>query len=98
MPVTGSSLDGPEWGERPNTNTFASDTGSVNPKYPANTAIGAFLKAHGGATVGTYGIGISPSSIPSAIGTGISFTPPAARWGCSTRRCPTARWTSPPPP
>ena len=74
VPVTGSSLDGPEWGEQPNTNMFASDTGSVDPKYPANTAIGAFLKAHGGTTIGTYGIGISPSSIQSAIGTGISFT------------------------
>jgi branched-chain amino acid transport system substrate-binding protein len=74
VPVTGSSLDGPEWGEQPNTNMFASDTGSVDPKYPANTAIGAFLKAHGGTTIGTYGISISPSSIQSAIGTGISFT------------------------
>jgi branched-chain amino acid transport system substrate-binding protein len=74
VPVTGSSLDGPEWGEQPNTNMFASDTGSVDPKYPANTAIGAFLKAHGGTTIGTYGISISPSSISSAIATGISFT------------------------
>jgi branched-chain amino acid transport system substrate-binding protein len=74
VPVTGSSLDGPEWGEQPNTNMFASDTGSVDPKYPANTAIGAFLKAHGGTIIGTYGISISPSSIQSAIGTGISFT------------------------
>ncbi len=73
VPVTGSSLDGPEWGEQPNTNMFASDTGSVDPKYPANTAIGTFLKAHGGTIAGTYGIGISPSSIQSAIGTGISF-------------------------
>jgi branched-chain amino acid transport system substrate-binding protein len=74
VPVTGSSLDGPEWGEQPNTNMFASDTGSVDPKYPANTAIGAFLKAHGGTNIGTYGISISPSSISSAIATGISFT------------------------
>jgi branched-chain amino acid transport system substrate-binding protein len=74
VPVTGSSLDGPEWGEQPNTNMFASDTGSIDPKYPANTAIGTFLKAHGGTIVGTYGIGISPSSIQSAIGSGISFT------------------------
>jgi branched-chain amino acid transport system substrate-binding protein len=74
VPVTGSSLDGPEWGQQPNTNMFASDTGSVDPTYPANTAIGAFLKAHGGTSVGTYGISISPSSISSAIATGISFT------------------------
>jgi branched-chain amino acid transport system substrate-binding protein len=74
VPVTGSSLDGPEWGQQPNTNMFASDTGSVDPTYPANTAIGAFLKAHGGTIIGTYGISISPSSISSAIASGISFT------------------------
>jgi branched-chain amino acid transport system substrate-binding protein len=74
VPVTGSSLDGPEWGEQPNTNMFASDTGSIDPAYPANTAIGRFLTAHGGTIIGTYGIGISPSSIQSAIGTGLSFT------------------------
>jgi branched-chain amino acid transport system substrate-binding protein len=81
VPVTGSSLDGPEWGEQPNTNMFASDTGSIDPKYPANTAIGTFLKAHGGTTIGTYGIGISPSSIQSAIGTGISFTKAGGKVG-----------------
>jgi branched-chain amino acid transport system substrate-binding protein len=37
VPVTGGFFDGPEWGEHPYTNMFASDVGSVNPKYPVNT-------------------------------------------------------------
>lgn len=73
IPVTGGSFDGPEWGESPYTNMFASDTGSVDPKYPVNTSIGAFLKAHGGTVVASYGYGISPSSTRSAIGTARSF-------------------------
>ncbi len=73
IPVTGGSFDGPEWGTQPYTNMFAADTGSVDPKYPVNTAIGAFLKAHGGTIVGSYGYGISPSSTRSAVGTAQSF-------------------------
>ncbi len=73
IPVTGGSFDGPEWGTQPYTNMFASDTGSVDPKYPVNTAIGAFLKGHGGTVVASYGYGISPSSTRSAIGTVDSF-------------------------
>ncbi len=73
VPVTGGSFDGPEWGTQPYTNMFASDTGSVDPKYPVNTGIGAFLKAKGGTTVGSYGYSISPSSTRSAIGTAQSI-------------------------
>jgi branched-chain amino acid transport system substrate-binding protein len=73
LPVTGGSFDGPEWGTKPYTNMFASDTGSIDPKYPANTGIGNFVKAHGGTVLGSYGYGISPSSTRSAIGTAISF-------------------------
>jgi len=73
IPVTGGSFDGPEWGEQPYTNMFAADTGSVDPKYPVSTAIGKFLKAHGGTVVATYGYGISPSSARSAEGTADSF-------------------------
>jgi len=73
IPVTGGSFDGPEWGTQPYTNMFASDTGSVDPKYPVNTAIGSFLKSHGGTTVASYGYSISPSSTRSAIGTAQSF-------------------------
>ena len=37
IPVTGSYSDGPEWGQKPYTNMFAADDGSVDPKYPVNT-------------------------------------------------------------
>jgi ABC-type branched-subunit amino acid transport system substrate-binding protein len=73
VPVTGSYDDGPEWGTKPYTNMFASDVGSLNPKYPVNTFLGAFLKQHGGTVLGTYGYSISPSSSRSAIGTADSF-------------------------
>jgi branched-chain amino acid transport system substrate-binding protein len=73
VPVTGSYDDGPEWGTQPYTNMFASDEGSVDPKYPVNTQIGDFLKQHGGTVLGAYGYGISPSSSRAAIATGQSF-------------------------
>jgi branched-chain amino acid transport system substrate-binding protein len=73
VPVTGSYDDGPEWGTQPYTNMFASDTGSVNPKYPVNTFLGDFLKTHGGTVLGSYGYSISPSSSRSAIQTADSF-------------------------
>jgi branched-chain amino acid transport system substrate-binding protein len=73
VPVTGGFFDGPEWGTQPFTNMFASDVGSVDPKYPVNTAIGGFMKAHGGTVVCSYGYGISPSSTRSAVGTVDSF-------------------------
>jgi branched-chain amino acid transport system substrate-binding protein len=73
MPVTGGSFDGPEWGQKPYTNMFASDTGSVDPKYPVSTAIGTFLKSHGGTVVASYGYSVSPSSTRSARGTNKSF-------------------------
>jgi branched-chain amino acid transport system substrate-binding protein len=67
IPVTGASSDGPEWGTQPYTNMFASDTGSIDPKYPVNTEIGKFLTSHGGSVIGSYGYGVSPSSSRSAI-------------------------------
>jgi ABC-type branched-subunit amino acid transport system substrate-binding protein len=73
MPVTGGFFDGPEWGTQPFTNMFAADVGSVDPKYPVNTAIGTFMKAHGGTVVCSYGYSISPSSTRSALGTVESF-------------------------
>ena len=66
IPVTGGSFDGPEWGIAPNTNMFASDSGSVDPNYPANTGTGAFIKAFGGTAAAAAGYGISPSSAQSA--------------------------------
>ncbi len=74
VPVTGGFFDGPEWGTPPyNTNMFAADVGSLDPKYPVNTAIGTFMKAHGGTVLCSYGYSISPSSTRSAIGTMDSF-------------------------
>jgi ABC-type branched-subunit amino acid transport system substrate-binding protein len=73
VPVTGGFFDGPEWGEQPFTNMFASDVGSVNPKYPVNTGIGGFMRSHGGTVVCSYGYSISPSSARSAYGTVLSF-------------------------
>src|SRR3984957_2190651 len=68
IPVTGAFTDGPEWGTQPYTNMFASDEGSVDPKYPANTEVDAILKAHGGTVLGAYGYGISPTSTRAAEG------------------------------
>src|SRR5580698_9069142 len=81
MPVTGGFFDGPEWGTQPYTNMFASDVGSLDPKYPVNTGIGAFMKAHGGTVVCSYGYGISPSSSRSAIGTVDSFVHAGGKQG-----------------
>jgi branched-chain amino acid transport system substrate-binding protein len=73
MPVTGTYDDGPEWGEQPYTNMFASDNGSVDPKYPVNTQLGDLFKKLGGTVLGSYGYSISPSSSRAAIGTADSF-------------------------
>jgi branched-chain amino acid transport system substrate-binding protein len=73
VPVTGTYDDGGEWGTQPYTNMFASDEGSVNPKYPVNTQIGDFLKARGGTVLGSYGYSVSPSSSRAAIATADSF-------------------------
>jgi branched-chain amino acid transport system substrate-binding protein len=74
VPVTGSFSDGPEWGEQPYTNMFASDNGSVDPTYPANLSTALFMKQHGGTVLGAYGYGISPSSTRAAQGTADAFT------------------------
>lgn len=63
VPVTGDDSDGPEWGEKPYTNMFASVYGSLNPNYPVNTLYGKILKNYGGTTLATYAIGISPDSV-----------------------------------
>lgn len=73
VPVTGGFFDGPEWGTQPYTNMFASDAGSVDPKYPVNTGFGTFIRQHGGKVLCSYGYGISPSSTRSAIGTADSM-------------------------
>jgi branched-chain amino acid transport system substrate-binding protein len=73
VPVTGSYSDGPEWGEKPYTNMFAADVGSLDPKYPVTTLAGNFLKEHGATNLATFGYGISPSSSRAAIQTADSF-------------------------
>jgi branched-chain amino acid transport system substrate-binding protein len=73
VPVTGFYGDGPEWGEQPYTNMFASDHGSVDPKYPVNTLLGTFLKQHGGIVLASYGYSISPQSAAAARGNADSF-------------------------
>jgi branched-chain amino acid transport system substrate-binding protein len=73
VPVTGSYSDGPEWGEQPYTNMFASDEGSENPKDPVNTLEGIILRHLGATLLGTYGYSISPSSTHGAIETADSF-------------------------
>jgi branched-chain amino acid transport system substrate-binding protein len=62
IPVTGSNSDGPEWGEQPFTNMFASDFGSVDPTYPASTLEGKVMKMLNVTKAATYGYGISPNS------------------------------------
>jgi branched-chain amino acid transport system substrate-binding protein len=73
VPVTGSYDDGVEWGQQPYTNMFASDHGSVDPKIPVNTLLGAFVKKQGAKVIGSYGYGISPASAASARGNAASF-------------------------
>ena len=63
VPVTGNDSDGPEWGQRPYTNMFASDFGSLNPKYPVNTLYGKVIKMLGGSRLAVYALGISPDSV-----------------------------------
>jgi branched-chain amino acid transport system substrate-binding protein len=63
IPVTGATADSSEWGTQPNTNMFPSDAGNTNPEVPYTNLLGTFFKQHGGTVVGTYGFGISPSSV-----------------------------------
>jgi branched-chain amino acid transport system substrate-binding protein len=73
VPVTGTYSDGPEWGEQPYTNMFASDEGSENPKDPVNTLEGSILRHFGATVLGTYGYSISPSSTHGSIEVADSF-------------------------
>ena len=89
VPVTGGFFDGPEWGTQPFTNMFASDVGSLDPKYPVNTAIGSFLKAHGGTVrllLRLRHLSLVVAGRPSARS--IPSSTPGGRKGCSTRRSP----------
>ena len=73
VPVTGGSVDGPEWGEQPYTNMFAADTGSVDPAQPASTLPGKFMKEHGGTILSSYGYPIGGTSKVGAVNASKSF-------------------------
>ncbi len=73
VPVTGGSVDGPEWGEQPYTNMFAADTGSVDPAQPASTLAGKFMKEHGGTILGSYAYPIGGTSKVGAVNASKSF-------------------------
>jgi ABC-type branched-subunit amino acid transport system substrate-binding protein len=88
IPVTGGSFDGAEWGEQPNTNMFASDTGSVDPTFPINLGLAQFFKAKGGTILGTYGYGVSESSARAATGTGTAFKSVGGKVGVSDTSVP----------
>jgi branched-chain amino acid transport system substrate-binding protein len=64
IPVTGLAVDGPEWGQQPNTNMF-SYSGGQDPHTPANTLDGVFFKSLGVTNVAGLAYGISPSSVAS---------------------------------
>jgi branched-chain amino acid transport system substrate-binding protein len=73
VPVTGGSVDGPEWGQQPYTNMFAADTGSVDPAGPASTLPGKFMKEHGGTNLAAYGYPIGGTSKVGAVNASKSF-------------------------
>ena len=87
------SSTAPSGARKPFTNMFASDVGSLDPKYPVNTAIGGFMKAHGGTVVCSYGYGISPVVVPVRHRHGRLLRARGRQGrGCSTRRSPSAPW------
>ncbi len=63
VPVTGDDSDGPEWGQKPYTNMFASVYGSLDPSYPVNTMYGKLLQEFDATKLATYAIGVSPDSV-----------------------------------
>ena len=73
VPVTGGSVDGPEWGEQPYTNMFAADTGSVDPTQPASSLPGKFMKEHGGTILGAYAYPIGGTSKVGAVNASKAF-------------------------
>jgi branched-chain amino acid transport system substrate-binding protein len=64
VPVTGTGFDGPEWGEQPNTNMFAT-IGGMDPNHPelqASLGSAEVAKFAGATNVGGLAYSISPSS------------------------------------
>jgi branched-chain amino acid transport system substrate-binding protein len=67
VPVTGAGFDGPEWGQQPNTNMFAT-IGGMDPNHAElQAALGsaAVAKFAGATNVGGLAYAISPSSTSS---------------------------------
>lgn len=60
IPVTGTSLDGPEWYTQPNTNMFNIE-GTSSPQYPAYSTEGQFWKS-----IGVSKISLVASDTPSS--------------------------------
>jgi branched-chain amino acid transport system substrate-binding protein len=52
VPVVGDGLDGPEWGQQPNTNMFNWANSLNPPKFPAYTGFGKFVKSLGATKMG----------------------------------------------
>jgi branched-chain amino acid transport system substrate-binding protein len=63
IPVFGDGLDGPEWGDQPNTNMF-SPLGNINPTTDNDddTVVAQFVKNVGGTNAAVLAYGPSPSS------------------------------------
>ena len=74
VPVTGSSLDGPEWYKQPNTNLF-NVTGNNSPSEPAY-GDGGFWKS-----IGAQKISFVESNTPSSISSGVDAYTAIAKAG-----------------
>lgn len=66
IPVVGSAIDGPYWGDPTKTNIFAA-AGPTNENYYL-TAVGTFMKSQGVTKCASLGYASSPSSALAAIG------------------------------
>jgi branched-chain amino acid transport system substrate-binding protein len=68
IPVTGIAIDGPEWGQQPNTNMFTPLPVTFTPfdgHFYTYDGLPQYLKSLGVTKIATLGYGISPSSIAS---------------------------------
>ena len=61
IPVVGDGLDGPEWGQQPNTNMFNWANSLNPPLFPAYTGFGNFIKSLGAKSMALLAIA-SPSA------------------------------------
>lgn len=61
IPVVGDGLDGPEWGQQPNTNMFNWANSLNPPLFPAYDGFGKFMKSLGATSMGLLSV-TSPSA------------------------------------